>query len=134
MEESVWLYFSVIAVLLAFGIIGGLLAKQKDHTKIESFRSALDSLATQCNYVCSLGKGTSLPVEVLIPSGVYLYTNGPKICGTLGDYNRCTICDCMLEPYELALNTTFAEKVLKDQTYSCLVTRTYEGATLECQG
>jgi hypothetical protein len=134
MEETVWLYFSVVAVIFVLGIIAGLIVSQKDEGKLQTFSAALDTLQSQCNYVCSLGSGTNLPIEVILPAGLYLYTNGPKICGTIDDENRCVMCDCDLEQYHLELNTSFAEKALQDHTYSCSFRRTKDGASMECQG
>jgi hypothetical protein len=134
MEETVWLYFSVVAVLLALGIIAVLFTENKEDQKFQAFSTALDSLASQCNYVCGSSTGTNLPAEVSLPSGLILYTHGTKICGTMEGENRCRICDCDLENYTLDLNTSFAQKVLETHEYQCFFKRTRDGASVECQG
>jgi hypothetical protein len=134
MEETVWLYFSVIAIIFAFGIIAVLYSENKEDQKYQAFRSALDSLASQCDYVCGTGTGTNLPSEVSLPSGMLLYAHDKKICGTLEGENRCSMCSCQLMNYTLDLNTTFAREVLEIHKYQCFFRRTIDGEEMECQG
>ena len=134
MEETVWLYYSVIAVFIVFGVVITLVGKNTGETQYQYFLRSLDELQVQCNYVCDTGVGTNLPVEVTLPSGLYFYTRSNKICGTFDEKNHCILCDCDLEPYTMDLNTTFALKALKSHEYTCYLERKEDGVSIDCQG
>ncbi len=134
MEETVWLYFSVMAIIVLFGIIGFIVYQNADDVKAQTALRSLDELERQCTYICDLGIGTVLPMEVTFPSGLYLYTNGKKICGTFNEENDCRVCKCDLVPYELALNSTFIRKAFSTHPYTCTFERASAGVSLSCQG
>ena len=134
MEEAVWLYFSVAAIIVALGVIALLAVNHAEDVKEQHFLRALGELQIQCNYVCDSAQGTSLPVEVVLPSGLYFYTRDAKLCGTYREKNRCQVCNCLLNPYVMELNTSFAAKVMESHKYVCYFTRTAEGVQIDCQG
>jgi hypothetical protein len=134
MEETVWVYYSVIAIFIVFGIVITLVSQNTEETKNQYFLGALDELQSQCNYVCNSGVGTNLPVDVTFPAGLYFYTRSNKLCGTFQEKNHCNLCDCDLEPYALNLSTEFALKALKTHEYACYFERKKDGVSIECQG
>jgi len=134
MDETVWLFFSVLAVILTLSIVGVLIMRNNEATDMEHFLRSIDELKIQCDYVCDSGTGTNLPVEVVFPAGSLFYTKSEKICGTFMDKNHCRLCKCNLDAYELNLNTTFAKEVLKSHKYTCYLERKTEGVLVDCQG
>jgi hypothetical protein len=134
MEETIWLYFSILAVLIALSVIGTLVFKNATKMQHEHFISSLEELKAQCDFVCASAEDTSLPVSVTLPSGLYLYTNGEKICGTLEDSRRCQMCRCELQAYEMNLDTSFARSVFQSHDYVCYFKRLKDAVEIDCQG
>ena len=134
MEETVWLYFSILAVIVALSVIGTLVYRNSDKTQYQHVIRSMEELKAQCDYVCDSSVGTSLPVTVTLPSGLYLYTRNTKICGIFQENNICRICDCELPRYILGLNTSFAMKAFKTHDYNCYFRRTENAVQMDCQG
>lgn len=134
MEETVWLYFSVLAIIIALGVVGTLFYRNSDKTQLQHMMRSIEELKSQCDYVCDSGVGTNLPIKVTLPAGLYLYTRQQKICGTFKDSNMCRVCDCTLQDYIMALNTTFAQRVTKTHEYNCYFKRLENGVQMDCQG
>ena len=134
MEESIWLYFSIIAIIMAVGVIGTLFVKNNEGTQKQHFMRSLTELQVQCNYVCDSGTGTNFPVDIIFPSGLYFYTKNNKICGIFDKESRCEICDCELNNFTMDLNTSFARDVLSNHEYACFFKRTSSGVAIDCQG
>lgn len=134
MEEVVWLYFSVIAIIIAFGSIAVIVTSNKDDVNYQSVLRSLDELKAQCNYVCESGKGTNLPVDVVLPGGLVLYTNENRLCASFENNNDCRPCNCGLNLYRLDLNTTLAREALKAHTYTCRFEKEENGVSVDCQG
>ncbi len=134
MEEVVWVYFSIIAVLITFGVLFALFGESNDDIKFQNVLRSLNELKDQCDYVCSTSTGTKLPVNVVLPSGLVLYAKENRICGTFKDQNQCRVCNCNLRDYKLDLNTTFALRVFENHQYSCFFEKLKNGIAIECQG
>jgi len=134
MEETVWLYFSVLAVIIALTIVGVLVLRNEEAMDQQHFVRSIEELKSQCNFVCDSGVGTNLPVEVIFPSGSQFYTKKDKICGTYVGKSQCRLCSCQLEEYFLDLNTTFAREVLKSHKYTCYMERKNDVVSINCQG
>ncbi len=143
MEQAVWVYFGVVTVILAFGIVGKLIIDYQHQQKERLLEPALQRLQGQCNFVCDSAIDTRLSADVELPSGVVITTVnsgvGGKICGDYGVTRRCLVCNCLLEDslggdFSLNLNTTTAFQTFSTHVYSCWFTRLGDGARIECQG
>jgi len=89
-------YFSVIAVLIALGIVTSMMVKNTESNQNENLVNSVYLMQSQCDYVCNSGTETNLPINVRLPSGSVIYTKDNKICGTLNDNMKCVICSCDL--------------------------------------
>ena len=133
MDEPVWIAISVIAVVIGLGIIMGIFSENKENVKLQHFKNAFNTFETHCNYVCGTSPETISPVEVELPSGVYIYTAGQKICGRYEGNVMCAPCDCELESFTMDLNTTAAKKAFDVQTFSCSFKRGENEISIGCQ-
>ena len=134
MEQVVWVYFGVITIVLAFGIVGNLIVKHKGAAKVELFDAALEKLDGQCDFVCDSGLNTRQSVDTELPSGIILYTRDERICGDYSGNRRCVNCNCPLQGYTLDLNTTVALETFETHIYRCYFTRGKDDISMECQG
>lgn len=134
MEQIVWLYFGLISVILALGIVGSLVLNFQEENKMKAFDGALDRLAEQCNFVCRAPRDTLLSIGVDLPSGLYLETARERICGEFEGERRCVRCLCVLDPYALELNSTLAMRSFDIQNYRCAFERGAINVSMECQG
>jgi hypothetical protein len=134
MEQTVWLYFGVITVILGFGIVAKLIIDHKNQSKNDLFDQAIDLIKNQCNFVCSSSPGTKISQEVTLPSGLVLTSEEKRICGRYNTEDRCAVCNCELSNYTLNLNTSLALKTFQSHTYFCFFTRGDINVDMECQG
>ena len=134
MEQVIWLYFGIISLVLALGIIGGFFINFKEDNKTTAFDNTLTTLKEHCEMMCNAPTGQRLSVTVEIPSGVYMYTENDKVCGIFNNEERCVKCPCKINPYKLELNTTIAMKSFEIQPYHCAMEKLEKNVTLECQG
>lgn len=134
MEQTVWLYFGVITVILSFGIVGKLMVEHKNQEKDGFFESAVNMLASKCRFVCESPLSTLLSDDVKLPSGIVLTTMNDKICGSYEGEYKCDVCNCEIRPYELDLNTTVARETFDTHIYRCYFTRGKDDIQMECKG
>jgi hypothetical protein len=134
MEQAVWLYFGIIAVIVGFGAIITIVSWNTESSYFQSFRDSIDKMGVQCNILCSLSPGNNLPIDCSLPSGMVLYTSGNKICGLYKGESKCSICNCEIRKYRLDLNTTLAKEAFDIHTYKCFFERTQNDTILECKG
>jgi hypothetical protein len=134
MEEAVWVFFSVVAIMIVIGsVIGMMQYNQADINENFNIRS-LEEIRMQCDYVCNSGQGTKLPVTVTLASGSVFYTKNEKICMAFNDKVRCQSCKCSIVDYTLDFNTTFARKALDKHEFTCYLNRNENDIEIECQG
>jgi hypothetical protein len=134
MEQTVWIYFGVITVILAFGIVGKLILDYKNEAKDDLFDRSVEELKGQCEFVCSSAPGTRIAQQVDLPSGMVLFTEGKRICGVYKKDTRCVMCSCELSSYTLNLNTSLALKTFQNHEYNCFFSREDLNVVMECQG
>ncbi|MBW2990406.1 hypothetical protein KY348_01740 [Candidatus Woesearchaeota archaeon] len=134
MEESVWIYISIIAVIIALVIIISLFTQNKEHMKEQAFSNAFLEIEPHCNYVCGSPPGSIIPLEVNIPSGIVIYTKDQKICGQYKDKTACAVCACKVASYTLDLNTTQAKETFDVHAFNCYFERGENEVKMECQG
>ena len=134
MEQAIWIFFSVLATVLALGSISMTVIKNEGDVSFHSSLQGLDQIQSQCNYVCNSGEGTSLSADVPLGSNSILYTSDEKICLDYQDKIRCRVCDCSLLDYKLNLSSEFAQEALDRHIFTCFMTREENGVSIECQG
>ena len=137
MEQTVWLIIGVISIILSFGIIAKLVAISQGDMKVQAFRQGIDTIKSQCEFVCNSPKDTLLSINAELPSGMVLTagkSDSKKICGILGEEIKCVLCSCGIEQYTLDLNTSLAKKAFNTHQYSCYFERAENGVKMECKG
>lgn len=134
MEQPIWLFFGIVAVLIGLGIIIHVVYLDEEDSVMRNLKQSLDKLEGQCNFVCAAGEETYLSAKAQFPAKARIFTHDRNICGELGDdLSYCVQCNCELEDYELSLNTTLAEK-FKVHYYDCFFEKMYPGVRMECLG
>ena len=134
MEQTIWLYFGIVTVIIAFGIVARLVADSNQSQKDALFDRALESLEGRCRFVCDSPTMTKQSVQVNMPSGLVLQTQEENICGDYKEERRCVSCECEMRPYKLDLNTTIALETFETHEYRCYFTRGEDDITMECKG
>lgn len=139
MEETVWLAFGVIAIVIGLAIVANLVGTNKDETRYIKFQESIEQLKYQCDFVCDSPLETYLSAEVTLPSGMRIYTNQNRICGHLNisaeyeDETKCMICKCPVNG-SLNLQTELARRSFDLHKYSCYFERGENEIQMECQG
>lgn len=133
MEQPVWIFFGIISVLLALGIVGGLVYKHQNEVKYENFDSSLDKLVSQCNFVCQTNEGNMLGIDINLPTDSLFYTSKNKLCIRYEDKVSCKACNCDLSEYKLDLNTSLS-KSFDNLNYRCYFEKLKSGVAVECRG
>lgn len=142
MEETVWLAFGIIAVVVAIGIVINLLVTDKEEAKIDTFKKSLNRMEQFCKGICNAPPDSFDSIEVDFPSGLQLYTTDTKICGNFNTtkdeealVNYCVVCNpCLVVSPGLDLDTEIHRKTFTFQEYTCFFNRTENDVQMECQG
>jgi hypothetical protein len=141
MEQSVWLAFGVIAVLIGFAIVASLIMTNREESRYITFKSSMEKLGNQCDLVCDSPLDTYLAVNVELPSGLRLEARDDKICGNLNiseeydDENKCVICKCTVSMNgTFDLQTEIARKSFSTHKYACYFNRKENEIQMECKG
>ncbi len=134
MDEPIWIYFSIIAVIIAFGIMLSLFNQNKEHVKEQAFSDAFLTLKPHCDYMCDSTPESIRPIDVDFPSGIFIYTTDTRICGRYEGDVRCAMCKCDVAPYTLDLNTTQARDTFDIHTFKCYFERGEDEIKIDCQG
>jgi hypothetical protein len=134
MEQAVWISISIIALIIAFGVLTQLYTQNRQNMQEQAFTNAFQTLKTQCDYVCDSSPETILPIDVDLPSGVFLYTKDYKICGRFREESACALCDCRLAAHQIELNTSAASKAFDIHAFKCYFERGEDEIKMDCQG
>lgn len=139
MEESVWFYFGILAVLIGFAIIAKIFFLSTATSSDVKISQAVKLLSTECENVCNSGEGTRLSVKIDVPLGSIfktgVKTNSGKICAFLDKSQKtissknmyCQVCSCLMPEKTLInlsseLSRSFFKKH-RDITYDCYFER-----------
>ena len=135
MEQAIWISIGVISLIISLGILVNLVNQSKEDLKIQKSQISIEILKGQCNLVCDSPLGTSLAVDVDLPSEILIFagtSQDKKICGLYKDKYECSFCDCPILPY--TLNLSSAKKIFASHKYKCFFGRVENAVTMECQG
>jgi hypothetical protein len=131
MEESVWLYFGVLIVIISIAIITSVFIHYDQTATEQRFADDLEQLGRQIAFVCKAPKDTKLTAIVTVPAGAVLYAEDDRICMQLKDQIRCEASACPLEK-EVLLNLTNTT-LFKAHEYRCNVLHAGK-LNISCQG
>lgn len=134
MEEPIWMFFGVLAVVLSIGIIISILDINKGNANTELFDSSFEKLQIQCDFICASSIGNRQGINIQLLPNSLIYTNENKICLKFEDRISCKFCKCEIDDYELNLNTSFA-KTFNKIDYKCYFEKVDSNEVeMECLG
>jgi hypothetical protein len=134
MEEMVWVYVGIIAVVISLGIIGQVFLVHEEDLRGEEVRASLDKMEAECKYACTSPQDSYVGVDVTLPSAMRLWTAENRICALYKTKTSCRACSCNLTTYTLNLNSTLALSSFKTHEYSCNFLRRHDDIALDCKG
>lgn len=134
MEESIWLYFGIILVLVALGIIVTVYKSSQDEGTQTALFQSIGNMGSQASIICKSPRDTMLSIKILVPAGSLIKTTSTKICGTFANETRCVPADCALEEQTiLNLTDPSLERLFTTRPYTCSFLK-QENVTIACQG
>jgi hypothetical protein len=137
LEQAVWIAFSVIAVGIGLAVVANLILSNKDDSALVVFKESVQKLKSQCDFVCDSSVDTYLPVDVMLPAGIFVYTDDDRICGRLNlseehsDEHSCAVCSCKVNG---SLDLRRAKDTFAQRKYSCYFERKDLYVQMECKG
>lgn len=131
MEETVWLYFGIITVIVALAGITSIIMTYKDSSEKQQFFTGLQQLSGQAEQVCASPKDTMLSSPITIPAGGMLFAQEDRICGQFGDTIRCRPTRCAITSGTLVNLTN--ETLFDSHEYLCTVLKD-GNLTITCAG
>ncbi|HIH24491.1 TPA: hypothetical protein HA251_05640 [Candidatus Woesearchaeota archaeon] len=134
MEESVWIYFGIILVIVALGItINVYRTSQEDGLESALFQG-IENMGGQATIVCASPRDTMLSLRVDFPAGSVVRVTDDKICGTLDTSIRCIPAPCAMLP-QTVLNLTAAreDRLFVVRQYTCAFLKG-DTVSVYCQG
>jgi hypothetical protein len=134
MEEPLWLIFGIIIILVAIGVIAGIVSHHGKIQGEEAFFDGLQKLKVECDFICSATEGNLLSIPLDVPPNSKLYTNEKRICLQIENRTECERCGCTLEKYELNLANISIGKRFQKHTYNCFFERLKDTVRMECIG
>jgi len=142
MEETVWLAFGIIAVVVGIAIVISLLVTDKEEAKIDTFKKSFDRMENFCKGICDSPPESYDSIGIRLPSGLNVYTRDTKICGNFNTsndamsvVNYCVVCNpCTVSSSGLNLDTEIAKETFSFFEYTCFFNRTENDVKMECKG
>lgn len=134
MEESVWIYFGIIMVLIGLGVVIGVYRTSSDEGVQSTFFQSIEHMGAQERTVCDSPRETQLSLQVTVPAGATIFNTDDKICGAYKDASKCVPATCPLTP-KTVLNLT-AEGVnhlFTSREYNCAFLR-QDTVVITCEG
>lgn len=126
------MYFGILALLIAFGVLAGVLVNFGDEKGDALLVTSVDYLSRQSIQVCKSPRNTLLSIDVSVPAGAYYYTREDKLCGRLDDKIKCVIVGCLFEESTF-LNLSAAQDVFDSRVFTCSI-HNDELLRVSCQG
>jgi hypothetical protein len=132
MEESVWIYFGIIMVIVAIGIIAGVYHTSQQESGQAVFLQSIEQMGAQARTVCDSPRETQLSLQLTVPAGATIFTTSDKICGAYKDASKCVPAACALEA-KTVLNLTSSTGLFSSRLYTCSFLR-QDLVSINCQG
>lgn len=118
MEETIWMLFGVLGLIIALGIIGPLLYNQTNSFNEESLSQDLKLLRNQANFLCTTEIGNSMTRDINLYYRSEIYSKEDKICIKKEDYIKCEIINCQIRDYSFDVSSNLA-KEFNELSYNC---------------
>ena len=151
MEQAIWLYFGVIAVLVGIAIVVQIVVFNVEKEKEITMESSLNQLANFCEFICLSDLNQMLSQEVKFSSGSRVFSQQKALCYEYKENTHCRDCKCEIFDasdfeagtyYVLDLNSPDVLELYNTHTFDCTFTRVQpeidgnkvDGVTLECRG
>lgn len=134
MEETVWMYFGILAVIIGIGVITTIFTQYKDEGGADTLFLGVQQLGKQAELVCNSPRDTKLSLEITVPAGTLLYTKSDKLCATLDEKIKCVPTTCVFAEQTLInLTSDEARQLFSTRTYTCAA---HNNGTINfvCQG
>lgn len=132
MEETVWLYFGIISVLVAIGIIASVVMTYTNENTEQVFFDSITHLREQADVVCDAPRDTMLSISIVAPADAVLTADSNRICARLADDVRCVATKCELAD-QVVLNLTNTSDLFASHRYTCTVLHA-ERLEISCAG
>ncbi|MEC8220487.1 MAG: hypothetical protein VX028_00330 [Nanoarchaeota archaeon] len=134
MEETIWMIFGILAMLITLGIIGPLIYNQSTSFSQEKIDFQVKQILKQANFLCNTGPGNSFTIPITMYYNTTLYTNEDRVCMSGNDKISCQISKCEFEPYNFTFSNDLAKR-LNSLEYQCSMEVIYKGSiSLNCEG
>ncbi|MFH0955249.1 MAG: hypothetical protein V1777_04040 [Candidatus Micrarchaeota archaeon] len=145
MEQTVWLYFGVIAVLIGLLAVTQLISFNTERDKQMTMESSLNQLANFCDFTCLSDVNQFLSQSVPLASGSSVYsTDLNALCYSYSQKQQCRQCKCPIwdsnsfpatrKNFRMDLTSETIRSLYSTHTFSCSFLRQREGVTLACTG
>lgn len=129
MDEIIWVYVGVIAIIIAFASIGSFLYNKSIKDDETIMENTVNALSNFCNKICQMGEHTRQYTEVKFVSGSLMQLQAETIFITSPEKRYAVHCDCVIENLQ-PLDLTDAPFAYFD--YKCYFERTIGGLIVNC--
>lgn len=140
MEQIVWVYVGVIAIIVALAAIGSTVVLGNEQMKEQQIYSAINLLKERANFVCNSEVGTLFSEKIILGSGVYLHTgnildqNKGRICIDFEKKTFCETINCEIPTfYDLNLDLPELREIAYTRQYVCFIERVIGGIKIGCK-
>ena len=130
MDEIIWVYVGVIAIIIAFATIGSFLYNQSITDSETVTENTVNALSNFCNKICQMPQHTRQSVEVKFISDTIMYNESDTIFIKFNERRYTVHCDCKILSVE-TLNLTDAPFHSLD--YDCFFERKIDGIEVDCK-
>ena len=130
MDEIIWVYVGVIAIIIAFATIASFLYNKSVMDNETVIENTVNALSNFCNKVCQMPEHTRQSVEVKFVRDSILYNESQTIFIQTNERRYAVHCDCNIEGVKI-LNLTDAP--FQSLDYDCFFERARDGIKVECK-
>jgi hypothetical protein len=131
MEEMIWVYVGVIAIIIAFASIGSFLYKRGIQDSETVMTNTVTALSQFCDKICQMPQFTRQSVKVtFIKNSIMEMQDGVVFINT-PEKRHVLPCNCVITNVQL-LNLTNAP--FNSHEYFCFFDRNLDGISINCTG
>ncbi len=135
MEQAVWVFFGVLAVLIALAIVANIFAENIDSEKTKLSSNALSSVAQYCDFVCNSETGTRISKEISFASGSKINASKNIICIEYKRWRKCAKCKCDVNNLSLDLDKPEIIEMYNWHVFKCVFEKIKGSVvSIECFG
>lgn len=131
MEESIWMYFGIIVVIVTLGIIASLFSSYYQESRDDLLFQGLEQLGRQTDIVCSAPEGTMLSIPITVTRNSSLYALDDRLCATSTERTQCVPLRCDAIPSTLV--NLSGQDIVEEHEYLCTV-QGAQALNITCQG